>query len=431
VTCEARTIAVVMPNIQGIFDTPWESFLTTVDNVETLTGLNLYSNLPAHIQTCVEAGVNGTNPKNDQTISFPPIDPHTFGDADFGANATASSGLPVGLTVLSGPATISAGMVHLTGVGTVTIRASQGGDVNYNPAPVVDRSFDVGKATPIFSGLSSPSIEAGTPSVIVGGTIAAGSLIPAGTVSITLGAATVIAPIGSGGEVSASFATAALGPAGSPYPIAFSYAGDATFNEATGSSALTVADTTPPTITLIGDATMSVERGSAFTDPGATATDSFAGNLTGAIQATGTVNTAVLGSYTRTYTVSDGYNTASITRIVNVVDTTGPVISNLVAIPSSLFFPTNTLWPVIVLYNAADASGQATCSLAVSSNNPQSNQGHGIGAIDWLVLTPHLVLLRAERVPRNQPQLIYTITVSCHDAGNNTSSAQVQVAVRR
>src|SRR6185503_7547972 len=47
VSCSTRTIAVIMPNTQGIREDPWQNFLTTVDAVETLTGYDLFSNLPA------------------------------------------------------------------------------------------------------------------------------------------------------------------------------------------------------------------------------------------------------------------------------------------------------------------------------------------------------------------------------------------------
>lgn len=61
-TCSARTIAILMPNTQGIRNKPWQDYLTTVDAIETLTGYDLFSNLPAAVQNCVEAGSNGTNP---------------------------------------------------------------------------------------------------------------------------------------------------------------------------------------------------------------------------------------------------------------------------------------------------------------------------------------------------------------------------------
>ena len=34
VNCSTRTIAVIMPNTQGIRSDPWETYLTTVDAVE-------------------------------------------------------------------------------------------------------------------------------------------------------------------------------------------------------------------------------------------------------------------------------------------------------------------------------------------------------------------------------------------------------------
>jgi endonuclease G len=65
VSCSSRTIAVIMPNTQGIRNDPWENFLTTVDAVESLSGYNLFSNLPEPIQRCVEAGTDGNNPPLD------------------------------------------------------------------------------------------------------------------------------------------------------------------------------------------------------------------------------------------------------------------------------------------------------------------------------------------------------------------------------
>jgi DNA/RNA endonuclease G, NUC1 len=61
-SCSSRTIAVLMPNIQGIRNDPWEIYLTTVDAIEALTGYDFFSNLPEAVQNCVEAGTDGTNP---------------------------------------------------------------------------------------------------------------------------------------------------------------------------------------------------------------------------------------------------------------------------------------------------------------------------------------------------------------------------------
>ena len=65
VDCSTRTIAVIMPNVQGIRNNPWETYLTTVDAVETLTGYDFFANLPDQYERCVEAGTNGVNPPLD------------------------------------------------------------------------------------------------------------------------------------------------------------------------------------------------------------------------------------------------------------------------------------------------------------------------------------------------------------------------------
>jgi len=81
------------------------------------------------------------------------------------------------------------------------------------------------------------------------------------------------------------------------------------------------ADTTPPVITLNGDATMTLTIGDTFTDPGATAQDNIDGTVN--VITTGTVNTTTAGTYTLTYTATDASgNTATLTRTVIVNDTT-------------------------------------------------------------------------------------------------------------
>jgi hypothetical protein len=96
--------------------------------------------------------------KADQTISMSPLAGKTFGDSDLSVSATASSGLPVSLSIVSGPATLSGDVVHLTGIGLVTIRASQGGNSNYNAAPDVTRTFQViDTAPPVISSIT-PSV---------------------------------------------------------------------------------------------------------------------------------------------------------------------------------------------------------------------------------------------------------------------------------
>jgi hypothetical protein len=89
--------------------------------------------------------VSFTVAKADQSISFGGLADKKVGDAPFALAADASSGLPVTFSILSGPATRNSNVVTLTGSGTVTVRASQPGDINFNAASNVDRSFVVTK----------------------------------------------------------------------------------------------------------------------------------------------------------------------------------------------------------------------------------------------------------------------------------------------
>ena len=78
-------------------------------------------------------------------------------------------------------------------------------------------------------------------------------------------------------------------------------------------------DTTAPVITLVGNAAISQYLGTTYTDAGATAEDNEDGNLTSSITTSGTVNTALAGTYTITYSVSDAAgNTTTATRDVTI-----------------------------------------------------------------------------------------------------------------
>ncbi|MEK6283944.1 MAG: MBG domain-containing protein, partial [Acidobacteriota bacterium] len=106
---------------------------------------------------------NCSSAKTDQSISFSPLPNKVFGDAPFIVSANASSGLPVSFSVIAGPATIAGSTVSLTGAGVVTVRASQAGDAAYNPAPSVDQSFTVAKASQTISFGALPNRTYGDP----------------------------------------------------------------------------------------------------------------------------------------------------------------------------------------------------------------------------------------------------------------------------
>jgi hypothetical protein len=89
---------------------------------------------------------NCFNGQTEQTISFSPLADRTFSDAPFQLTASASSGLPVTFTILSGLAQISGNTISNMYPGVITVRASQGGDATYKRANPVDRTFTAIKA---------------------------------------------------------------------------------------------------------------------------------------------------------------------------------------------------------------------------------------------------------------------------------------------
>ena len=106
-------------------------------------------------------------------------------------------------------------------------------------------------------------------------------------------------------------------------------ASDSEGNEATPViRTVEVADTTPPVITLVGDAIVDLNEGTVYTDAGATATDSFDTTVT--VVDSGEVDETTPGSYTLTYNATDASGNAAttVTRTVLVIDTVTFVIQD-------------------------------------------------------------------------------------------------------
>lgn len=88
-------------------------------------------------------------PKQAQSVTFSAISDRTFnpsGSNTVSLSASASSGLsPVTYTVTAGPATVSGGTLTITGPGTISVTATQAGNLSYNSASST-RTFTVAKA---------------------------------------------------------------------------------------------------------------------------------------------------------------------------------------------------------------------------------------------------------------------------------------------
>ncbi|TAK93698.1 MAG: Ig-like domain repeat protein [Verrucomicrobia bacterium] len=143
--------------------------------------------------------------KGNQTITFGALGNKTYGDAAFALSATASSGLAVSFSVVSGPATISGTTLTITGAGTVTVRASQAGDANWNTATPMDRSFTVAKASlTITADNQTRTYGAANPSL----TVSYNGFVNGEDASVLTGS-----------PVLSTTATPASPVSGSPYPI--------------------------------------------------------------------------------------------------------------------------------------------------------------------------------------------------------------------
>ena len=87
-------------------------------------------------------------------------------------------------------------------------------------------------------------------------------------------------------------------------------------------------DTANPELELFGGASVTVEAGQAWSEPGVEAHDVRDGNLTSSLTVSGAVDMNTTGTYVLTYSVADAAgNEANATRTVTVVDTTHPVLT--------------------------------------------------------------------------------------------------------
>jgi hypothetical protein len=147
------------------------SFATTLTFMPTATGTRT-ATLTA-LDTDGNSGTanltgTGNAGSTAQTITFATLTtPAAYDPAGYALSATASSGLPVTFSVISGPAVISGGnTLTPTGLGTVVVAADQPGNATYAAATEVTQTVVVTSAgpaaTPTFSVAAGPYTTAQT-----------------------------------------------------------------------------------------------------------------------------------------------------------------------------------------------------------------------------------------------------------------------------
>ncbi len=217
-----------------------------------------------------------------------------------------------------------------------------------------------------------------------------------------------------------------------------------------------VVDTTAPVITLTGANPQEIELGAGYTELGATTDD---GSMV-VIDASAFID--VVGSYSVTYNATDasGNNAVEVTRTVNVVDTTAPVITLTGANPQTIergnaytdlgattddgsivvidasAVNTNTVGSYNVTYNATDASGNTAIQVTRTVNvtdttapvitltgaNPQEiEKGDAYTELGAITDDGSMVVIDASAVNTNTVGS-YNVTYNTTDASGNTAA---------
>jgi len=219
--------------------------------------------------------------KADQTINFGALPNKTYGNPAIILSATATSGLPVSFSLVSGPATLVGNTLTITGAGTIKVRATQAGSADYNAAPNVDQSFDVAKATPTVT--------------VTGGTFTYDGNGHSASVTIT-GVNGDVLPVPS---ITYTPNVASPKDAGT-YLASATFAGNANYNSANGSANVVI---NKATLVVTAD-----DKSKALNAPNPA--------LTGAI--TGAVGTdGISASYATTATTTSDVGTYPITPALN------------------------------------------------------------------------------------------------------------------
>jgi uncharacterized repeat protein (TIGR01451 family) len=278
----------------------------------------------------------------------------------------------------SNTATLAVGTQQILSIGAVTVQAV--------PAS--------------FSGLTpSQSILFGATSITVGGTIGNGTTFPAPgeVVSITINGATQTATIGSNGTFSIAFPTATIPASVTPYPITYSFAGDAIFSAVTYTSTTLTVNTAPVLVplrvTLIGTGNGTVTDN--FEQINCTTTAGVQSGTCSANYASGTIVTLTAtpsgnSTFAAWGSACTGTASCSLTMI-----TPQSVTASFVPPPQAI---TLTFTP------GTNVSGMATYDCpsnpAPSPGNPCTDpNAHALALAIPQVLQPFTVTVQASEVP--------------------------------
>ncbi|MES2650915.1 MAG: T9SS type A sorting domain-containing protein [Bacteroidota bacterium] len=119
---------------------------------------NVNYNAAADVSRSITVG------KGFQGISFPTLLARPLATADFDPGATVNSGLPITyVSSNTAVATIVAGKIHVVGLGSTTITASQAGNVDFNPASDVSRILYISGTSQVITFNPTITKQLGSP----------------------------------------------------------------------------------------------------------------------------------------------------------------------------------------------------------------------------------------------------------------------------
>jgi DNA/RNA endonuclease G (NUC1) len=403
VTASTRTICVIMPNIQGIRNDDWHIYLKSVDQVEALTGYDLFSNVPQAIQNAIEAGVDGANPPGA-------ADQSTSTNEDVQKSITLDAATPGGAltyTILTGP--FHGGLTgtganrtytptpDFNGTDTFTWRVNDGtnnsntatmtitvAEVNDPPVAVNDS-----KSTTSNSALTFASSDL-TTNDSAGPANEAGQILT--VTSVTSTASTHGTVVLNSGQITYTPAAGYTGPASFTYSVCDNgtTAGSAASLCTTATVNVTV-NPAPPATHFSVTAPANVTNGAAFnvtvtaldasnaTATGYTGTVHFTSSSTGTLPSDYTFTAGDLGAHTFSVTLtSNGSRTITATdTVTNTINGTATTNVLSTATHYSVTAPASTMagTPFNVTVTALDASNAVVTSYTGTTHFTSSSAG--------------------------------------------------------
>lgn len=144
--------------------------------------------------------------------------------------------------------------------------------------------------------------------------------------------------------------------------------------------------------------------------------------------------TLSIGEHMVNLTVTDSRAArSSVDKVVQVIDTQPPVISNIVA-PTCLFPPNHKMVLLQIgrdiVANVEDQCGSeiVTSIASVKSNQDILDSGSGTSVIDYK-FGPNSVCLRAERAGTTMTPRNYTVTINARDRNGNRTQREIVISV--